>query len=179
MTVFTVFMLPPRYASTARVAPGVTDSTAITTEIQKIQSKSILEQVVTNLNLAKRWGEKFKEDELSLGVAYLLLKKDLEIRRGRSTHIIEIKVESDSPEEASELANRISEAYRESALALKGPDGKSSVQIIEKAQPNPRPARPNKPRAIGIGFAVGAILAIIGLWLIVGAIRSTKPVPPR
>ncbi|MGH8248039.1 MAG: hypothetical protein ACREUU_16575, partial [Gammaproteobacteria bacterium] len=153
MTVLTVFILPPRFASTARIAPGVTDPTALATEVEKIQSQPILHQVVTNLDLTKLWGEKLKEAELHPGVVSLMLKRDLAVSRSRNTHLIEIRVESDTPEEASVIANRIAEEYRDSAFAPKGPDGKSSVQIIDKAQPNPRPARPNKTRAIGTGLA--------------------------
>jgi capsular polysaccharide biosynthesis protein len=179
MTVVTVFILPPRFASTARISAGVTDPTAVATEIEKIQSQPILQQVVTNLDLAKAWGEKHKEAELPLGIASLMLKKDLAVSRSRDTHLIEIKVESDSPDEAFLIANRIAEVYRDSAIAQKGSDGKSSIQIIDKAEPNPRPVRPNKPRAIGIGCAVGAVLAIIGIWLVVGAIRRGKQAAPR
>lgn len=179
LTVVTVFILPSKYASTARMAPGVTDPTAIATEVEKIQSKPILHEVITNLDLARLWGEKFKEGELPLGVAHSLLKQDLSVSRFPNTHLIEIKVESDTPEEAGLIANRIAEVYRDSALAPKGPDGKSSVQLIDIAEFNPRPVRPNKPRAISTGCVVGAVLAIIGVALVVNAIRRAKPIPPR
>ncbi len=179
MTILVVFILPPRFASTARIAPGVTDPVALATEVTKIQSQPILHQVVTNLDLPRLWGEKSKEAEMSLGVAFFMLKKDLAVSRSRDTHLIEIKVESDTPAEASSIANRIAEVYRDSQLAPKGPDGKSSVQIIDKAEPNLRPVRPNKVRAIAIGCIVGAVLAINGIALIVGAIRRAKSAPPR
>lgn len=178
-TVLAVFIAPPKFASTARIDPGVTDPTALSTEVEKIRSQSILHQVVTNLGLAKTWGEKFKEGDLPLGLAISLLKKDLTVNRSGDTHLIEIRVESDVPEEAFLIANRIAEVYRDSGLSHKGADGKSSVQIIDKAEPNPRPVRPNKRRVIGTGFVAGMVLAIIGVALIVGSFRRAKPAPPR
>jgi len=179
MTVLATFVVPPRFASTARIDPGMTDPTAIATEVAKIQSQPILHQVVTNLDLARKWGEKFKEAQLSLDAAIFLLKKDVTVRRADDTYLIEIKVQSDAPEEASSIANRIAEVYRDSVLAPKGPDGKPSVQVIDKAKVNPRPVHPNKPRAIGTGIAVGAVMAIIGIALVVDATRRAKPAPPR
>ncbi len=85
--------------------------------------------------------------------------------------------ESDIPEEAAEIANQVVEVYRTSSLAPRGPDGKPRMQILDKAQPNPRPARPNKPLNIAIGLAIGGVLGATGLALIFGSFRKPKPAP--
>jgi len=132
-TTLVTFVLPPRFASTVRIAVekdasdigGIGGERAyqgfdpywVQTQFEKIQSKSILHQVVTNLHLTKRWGEKFKESELPLSLAFTLLKRDLTVSQSRNTSLIEIKVESDTPDEAAEIAQKIAEIYRDSRLS--------------------------------------------------------------
>src|SRR5262245_31368666 len=92
-TTLVTFVLPPRFASTVRISVekdgsdidplsgprnmGGFDPYWVQNQFEKIQSKSILHPVITNLSLTKRWGEKFKENELQLGVAFALLKREL------------------------------------------------------------------------------------------------------
>src|SRR5512147_783054 len=79
-TTVVTFILPPTWASTARISvqKDTTDIASmsgspsfsgfdpywIQTEFEKIQSKLILYQVITNLDLNRKWGEKFKEGSL-------------------------------------------------------------------------------------------------------------------
>jgi capsular exopolysaccharide synthesis family protein len=132
-TTLVTFVLPPRYASTVRISVekdasdigGINGQQAalgfdpywVQTQFEKIQSKSILHQVITNLQLTKRWAEKTKDSELTQSLAFYLLKKDLTVSQSRNTSLIEIKVESDTPEEAAEIAQKIAEIYRESRLS--------------------------------------------------------------
>src|SRR5438093_9480144 len=94
-TTLVTFVLPPKFASTVRIAVekdasdigGISGERAyqgfdpywVQTQFEKIQSKSILDQVVTNLHLTKRWGEKYKESELPPSLAFNLLKRDLTV----------------------------------------------------------------------------------------------------
>jgi capsular polysaccharide biosynthesis protein len=173
-TVLVVFLLPPTYASTARIAPAVTNPTGVATEVEKIQSEAILSQVITNLDLAKKWGEKYKEGELRMDVTRSLLKRDLIVRPSRNTLLVEITVEGNDRVEAAAIANRIAEVYRDSALAAKGPDPKSTVQIIETAQPSLRPLRSRIHWTIGIGCGVGVLLSVLGVALLVASGRQAK-----
>src|SRR2546430_6599678 len=59
-TALIVFILPESFASSVRLIPASTDPVQIARDIEKIQSKAILGQVVTNLSLNKKWGEKMK-----------------------------------------------------------------------------------------------------------------------
>jgi len=131
-TTVVTFILPPTWASTARISV-VKDTTDIAsmgggpalnsfdpywiqTEFEKIQSKLILYQVITNLDLNRKWGEKFKEGVLPTEVSYNVLKKQMDVNQARSTSIIEIKVESDDKDEAPLIANMIAQVYAESRL---------------------------------------------------------------
>ncbi|MEY2408007.1 MAG: polysaccharide biosynthesis transport protein [Verrucomicrobiota bacterium] len=131
-TTLVTFILPPKYASTVRIAvekdgsdidsisgprnSGGFDPFWVQTQFEKIQSKLVLYQVISNLDLAKRWGEKYKAGELTLPIAYNFLKRDLSVSQSRNTTLIEIKVESDIPAEASEIANKIADVYRATRL---------------------------------------------------------------
>ena len=179
LTVPVVFILPPKYAATARIDPGVTEPSAQGTEIVKIQSGAVLSQVISNLNLSAKWGEKYREGALPLSVTEAILRRDLSVRLQRGTSLVEIKVESDSPEEAASIANQIVEVYQASPFSSRGADRKSAIQIVDKAQPAFRPTRPNKPRAITIAAGMGILMAAIGVALMVAARLQKKPVEPR
>ena len=112
------FILPPVYESVARIAmtacTGV-DQWDLTSsepfpaarEIERLQSKSVLYQVITNLDLNQRWSEKFMEGALGTETTYALVKGRLKIRQTPGNEIIEIRVESDDPAEAAAIANGI------------------------------------------------------------------------
>jgi len=164
---FITFVLPGVFASTARILPAVTEPTAIATEVEIIRSKAVLLQVVTNLNLARRYAEKFKEEvELPVDLIYAILSRQSVIKQTQGTHVIEITAFSEERIEAAAIANEIALVYTNSPLAARGADAKAVPQIIDKATPAFRPARPNKVLNIASGVGVGAILALIGGWLI-------------
>lgn len=129
------FILPPKYASTARISVqrDTTDVAGVNlgqntgqsysvydfafwiqTEFQKIQSKMILYPVITNLDLHIKWGEKYKEGALRLDTAFGMLRKNIDVTQTPRTSLIEIKAFSEDPNEAAAIANRIADVYRES-----------------------------------------------------------------
>jgi succinoglycan biosynthesis transport protein ExoP len=127
------FIRPPTFASSARISvqKDATDIAGLNsgpsysqfdpywvqTEFEKIQSKLILYQVITNLDLNRKWGEKYKEPELRTDITYKILKSEIAINQSRNTSLIEIKAFSDDAEEAAVIANKIAEVYRESRLS--------------------------------------------------------------
>jgi capsular exopolysaccharide synthesis family protein len=129
-TTLVTFILPPTFASTARIsvqkdAPDIAgigggqsysmfDPYWVQTEFEKIQSKIILYQVISNLNLNATWGEKYKEGALRPDLTYKLLKRAIDVNQSRNTSLIEIKAFSDDPNEAAAIANMIAEVYRKS-----------------------------------------------------------------
>lgn len=134
-TALVTFILPPTYASTARISVqrdtpdiegvnlgqggGQTYSMYdfafwIQTEFEKIQSKVILYQVISNLDLQIKWGEKYKLGSLPMDQTYKFLKAQIDVSQTPRTSLIEIKAFSEDPNEAAAIANRITEVYRES-----------------------------------------------------------------
>jgi succinoglycan biosynthesis transport protein ExoP len=132
-TTVVTLILPKSYSSTVRIAiekdtsdvPGLGvernttlyDPYWIQTEFEKIQSKSVLHQVITNLELQRLWAERFKETSLPLDFAYNLLKSQMSVRQYRNTSLIEISVLSEEPDEAARIANTIADVYKASRLA--------------------------------------------------------------
>ncbi|MBN2506977.1 MAG: polysaccharide biosynthesis tyrosine autokinase [Verrucomicrobia bacterium] len=134
-TTLVTFILPESYSSLVRIRvdKDVGDVSGlftqertfnpfdpywVETEFQTIQSKSILYQVITNLGLNRTWAEKFKlPEELSTDLTFSILKRQIQVSQTRNTSLIEIKVFSEDPQEAADIANEIAVVYRESRLA--------------------------------------------------------------
>ncbi len=112
-TTLVTFILPPKSASTVRMAvekdatdietingprnSGGFDPFLVLGQFEKIQSKMVLYQVISNRHLTTRWGEKYKEGHLPLAQTDNILHRDLRVNQARNTTLIEIKVESDTP----------------------------------------------------------------------------------
>jgi hypothetical protein len=120
---------PPGHHAYAQVF----DPYWIQTQFETIQSKSILHQVITNLNLNKIWGEKLKfERDLRTDESYALLKRMVDVRQSRMTSLIEIRVYSEDKFEAAKLANKIAEVYRDSRLALRKESSGRGIKTLEE-----------------------------------------------
>src|SRR6185503_6912576 len=131
-TTLVTFILPESFSSTVRMkvekdTPDVQgigernfgggfDPYWVQTEFETIQSKSILNQVITNLNLNKTWAQKMKMDDIPLDLAYLMLKRQIDVSQSRNTSLIQIRVISEDKVEAANIANEIARVYRESRL---------------------------------------------------------------
>jgi len=193
------FIMPESYSSTARViarqAPrealqkadartplGPYDPYFLQTQFELIQSQVVLDKVINDLNLNQAWGKKYANgDSLRTSETLSLLRGRLDLRPVRGTSLIEIRVFSDQPAEAAQLANAIADTYREyrshitrvETKEVPGVIADKLVDIVDKAVPGLRPARPNKPMNIAIGiiggmflaFAAGAAVAVTAAWL--------------
>jgi polysaccharide biosynthesis transport protein len=148
-TTVVTFILPKSYASTVRMkvekdAPdvgGIADRAYssgydpywVQTEFETIQSKSILYQVITNLDLTKKWAERFKQEgELRMDDTYAILKGSVDVRQARNTSLLEISAFSDDPQEAAVIANKIAEIYRESRLNQRLQASTRGIDTLEK-----------------------------------------------
>jgi polysaccharide biosynthesis transport protein len=127
-TVVTLW-LPKTYASKASIlvqkdrrdAPGITDIEQqlpfdynfMQTQFQLIQSRLILDQVITELALHERWAKRYgRPAPYSVSDAYDLLLNRLDLRPIRNTSYIDIKAFSEVPEEAADIANKVAETYK-------------------------------------------------------------------
>ncbi len=87
----------------------------IQTQFERIQSSEVLDRVIEDkeLNLNERWQKRFgMERPLETRETFGILSKRLRIRNLRNTTIIEIGVISEDRKEASDIANKIVEVYR-------------------------------------------------------------------
>ncbi|HOY56830.1 MAG TPA: polysaccharide biosynthesis tyrosine autokinase [Verrucomicrobiota bacterium] len=133
-TTAVTFVLKPTFMSTARIEvekqptdfdpflrPQVQnqfDPYFIQTEFEKIQSKPILYKVIESLGLRKTWGERLKS-AVSEPEAYLLLRRNLDVRQSRNTSLIEVRAYSENRDEASAIANEVANVYKESRVEEK------------------------------------------------------------
>jgi capsular polysaccharide biosynthesis protein len=169
---FVTFILPDSYASTARVlvrqqAGEVTGTPAdqasvstwdphfLQTQFELIQSETVLGKVINGLDLNQAWGRKYANGSpLRPSETLALLKRRIDLRPVRGTDLIEIRVFSDQPAEAAQLANATAESYRECRSHM------VPVEIVDTAVPGLRPVRPNKPMNIALGIFGGMVLAL-------------------
>jgi uncharacterized protein involved in exopolysaccharide biosynthesis len=165
------FILPESYASTARVKverkfslldsmqtnlPAY-DPTFIPTQVQVIQSESILRTVVEVMDLNAEWGKRYGGgDKFMTTTSLQMLKARMDVRPILNTSIIQIRVFSDDRVEAAKLANTIAEVYR-SKKSLTDADA-LRIEMIDTAYPGSRPIRPNKPLNITLGVIMGVVL---------------------
>ena len=166
-------VLPESYEAVARVkleealrastAPKPSyDPYLLQTEIETIQSGAILSRVIEQLKLRERWGQRYAT--LSTGEEVDLLKHRIDIRPAGRTQLLEIRVFSEGPKEAAEIANAIVESYvaynSERLRAGLLPGQVLRVEILDRAVPALHPARPNRPLNIFIGAVAGVVTGI-------------------
>jgi len=147
-TTLVTFILPESFSSTVRIkvekdmgdvggfegkfAQAGFDPYWVQTEFEKIQSKMILNQVITNLNLHHRWAEKMKVDELPMDLTYGILKHMTDVRQSRNTALIEIRVISEDKNEAANIANEIAKVYKDTRLNSHLELARSGIASLQK-----------------------------------------------
>ena len=142
------FILPESFSSTARIkverdqsdiatlsgqqSIGIYDPYFIQTEFEVIQSEVVLGKVIEAMNLNERWGKKYNGGQkFTTTETMVLLKRQIDLRPVRNTSLIEIRVFSENPEEASQLANKIALAYQEYRLEQRLKFGKAGIKSLE------------------------------------------------
>jgi succinoglycan biosynthesis transport protein ExoP len=147
-TTLVTFILPESFASTVRIkvekdgsdvaglgqegfGGGGFDPYWIQDQFETIQSKMILYQVITNLNLNKKWAEKYKEEgEFHTDQTYALLKNRVDVRQSRGTSLIEIRALSEDKSEAAVIANEVAEVYKNSRLNLRREQSQHGIETL-------------------------------------------------
>ena len=170
-------LLPKDYAATATVrltGPEQADPYHLQTETEIIQSQPVLEPVAESLNLGQRWGQKTAGGAaLSDDQVVVLMKQRIQVQPIGNTALLEICFYSDSPAEATEIANKITETY----CALPPP---VRANIIERAMVPSSPIRPNVPLNIFLGILAGGAFGIFaGTWVgLISYWRISRSSPP-
>jgi capsular exopolysaccharide synthesis family protein len=141
------FILPESFSSTARIkverdqsditelqgrgaSMGVYDPYFIQTEFEVIQSELILGRVIDALDLNREWGKKYGAT-LKTPETILILKNRIDLRPVRNTSLIEIRVFSDKPKEAADIANKVAEVYRQFRLDERQKLSKGGITALE------------------------------------------------
>lgn len=142
------FILPESYSSLARIKVerdrsdiadltgqsimGSYDPYFIQTEFEVIQSEVVLGKVIEAQDLNTKWGKKFNGGQkLTTTETMTLLKKQMDLRPVRNTSLIEIRVFSDSSEEAALLANEIAKTYQAYRLDQRRKFGMEGIKSLE------------------------------------------------
>jgi capsular exopolysaccharide synthesis family protein len=143
------FILPESFSSTARIkverdqsdiatlagqqSLGIYDPYFIQTEFEVIQSEKVLGKVIGALSLNERWGKKYNGGQkFTTTETMMLLKRQIDLRPVRNTSLIEIRVFSENPQEAADLANEIAKAYAEYRLNQRREFGSQGIKSLEE-----------------------------------------------
>jgi succinoglycan biosynthesis transport protein ExoP len=143
------FFLPKSYSSTARIAveKDATDVDSplagrsiaagydpfwIQTQFEKIRSSMVLNDVVRKLQLNVKWAKEINDGiQLRPEEALMFLQNHLKVQPYRNTSIIEITYRGRNKEEAADIANAVSEAYRESRMAIRRELKLNGIKVLE------------------------------------------------
>jgi Mg-chelatase subunit ChlD len=106
----------------------------VQTEMERIQSRSVLSNVAQKLNLNEAWGEKRGGERLKTEDTLALLKKKTAVTTDPKSGLIDIKVRSDNAEEAARIANTIAEVYRDQRLSEGRQFASRGVETLQKEQ---------------------------------------------
>jgi capsular polysaccharide biosynthesis protein len=165
-TTLVTFLLPETFASSATILHPATSPTPLVTAVQMIVTRSNLDLVITDLDLAAQWGAKYKQpDKFPPEKCREMLNRMIQIEIPRGSSIVRIKVFSYDKVEAATIANKFTQVYCRAVIGSK---------VIDPAAPNPVPARPNKRVNIVIGSFVGATFLIMGIGLLIASRLAVK-----
>jgi capsular polysaccharide biosynthesis protein/predicted Ser/Thr protein kinase len=177
---FITAILPNSFASSARIRltpssdkaaettgasnlSGRYDPRRLQTEMEVIQSEVILDEVISALDLNRKWSNRYGRGPLKSGETLALLKGRLNLRPVRNTDIIDIEVYGEQADETAKIANEIAQAYRAHngiAESVASSNRGFDVEIIDEATPALRPIRPNRPLNLALAAFVGLVLGI-------------------
>lgn len=130
-TAVTFLLLPQRYASCVRIEvnkdqpeigvesrqyiPGW-DPYFIQTQFKILESSSILNGVISSLNLDKIYAKQMGEDHLTMDETYAVLLRHIKVQETRNTSLIEIWAYDSNKQLAADIANKIAETYKQYRL---------------------------------------------------------------
>jgi polysaccharide biosynthesis transport protein len=142
------FVLPESFSSSTRIKierdqsditamnergfMGGYDPYFIQTELELIQSEVILGKVVAELGLDTLWGKKYGGERLKTPEAIAMLKNQMTVSPQRNTSLIEIRVFSEKPDEASKIANCVADVYRKHRKAQRIELSQGGIKALEE-----------------------------------------------
>src|SRR5205814_4385897 len=92
-----------------------------------------LGKVIDSLNLNEKWGKKYNAGQKFTTTETMgVLKRQMDLRPVRNTSLIEIRVFSDSADEAALLANEIATTYQTYRLDQRRRFGMEGIKSLEE-----------------------------------------------
>ncbi len=122
----------PVYVSGVPQPTNVYDPDFQVRELAKLQSRSVLTEVVRRLGLRSRWSASEGAGELSEIGAVERLQRQLDIRQGRGSCLTEIRVYSADAKEAAEIANALAETFRDQRVRDAQQTAGVGIAVLEK-----------------------------------------------
>ncbi|MCC7373550.1 MAG: hypothetical protein IT581_02765 [Verrucomicrobiales bacterium] len=179
-------LMPQTYMSSARVQvlgnthpeePKNFDPFYLQTQMERLGSRAVLNQVIEALDLNARWtAEHLNQGKLQTAETYEILRDRLEVRQFRNTRLVEVRVFDRDKSSAAQIANKVVEVYREQTLG-ENPESGTRVMITDRAEPGLKAVRPNWPMSLSIGALVACFFAVAttgGLWWIGGRLTPAN-----
>jgi capsular polysaccharide biosynthesis protein len=170
--IVTLFVLPKVYMSTARVAMAVPQGTydpyTVQTFFDKVTSERVLNAVIDELNLgAVLAKEKGLQAPLSAAETREELRHMLRLRQSRNTSLVEISVFTENSALSASIANKIAEVLRRT----------TNSDVVDSAQPEARPVRPNIPLNLVLGVFASLLAAVLLAGVARLVLRALRPHP--
>ncbi|MBX3748434.1 MAG: hypothetical protein KF833_24270 [Verrucomicrobiae bacterium] len=141
--------------------------------VEMIQSMRVVEEVVRDLELARRWG--LDDGAGGKDVARGKVRRNLEVRPIRKTALMEVAYFDRDPALAAEIANAVVKTYQRLSAARADAPDLASARVIDLAAPGHVPVRPNVPMWFFFGAVASggvAVLATAGV-LVSGYFRRS------
>lgn len=105
----------------------------VLTQFERLQSTAVIYPVINELGLKEKWAQRYGSPVPLLETeAYGVLTKRLDLRQVRNTSLIEIRVFSEMPAEAKEIAQKIAEVYRDNRLNSKRNMSVGGIKMLEE-----------------------------------------------
>jgi capsular polysaccharide biosynthesis protein len=180
-----LLVVPRKFESTAKLlmrsALPPNPGWSVESDIERLQSRPMLYQVITNLDLARRWGERYKEGALRMDTTYALLHAHLDIQRLTNSNIVEIHARSDDPNEAAAIANAVAHI---AITRLADPVASTSTakevvySLVKTGTATPKPVHPSRLKRTA--FPIGGFCSVIGgiVLLLCATMIPKRPSPP-
>ena len=113
-----------------------------------IKSRTVLENVIKNLNLKETYGE---------------LSEKISVSTVSDTQIIKISVKDTNNANAAKIANEIPKVFTKEAIRIADANG---VEVIDKAKIPIDPVAPNNKMNIAIAGVLGIMVGVFSIFMI-------------
>jgi len=159
-TIINFFLIKPVYESNTTIMVGkprnriVDENNPIT--YQEIQTNRLLVSTYREIAKSRTVLEEVIKD-LNLDISIGQLREKVDVSLVKDTEIIQIKVQDHDPETAANLANTIASAFSKQVIRIMNVE---NVQVLDEAIPQFSPVKPKKTMNIAISLVLGAMLGI-------------------